>query len=121
MIKTLKTLSLKLLTVIMAMVIQFDIMDSVVGDISIMCVIDEENAEQTVLIADDMGQSSVIDEAYCHNTSSHKSRVKNLYNNNYHQYIHEVCTLFSQYTQKETITIHSVFKSLWVFYCVYRI
>ena len=44
MIKTLKTLSLKLLTVIMAMVIQFDLMDSVVGDISIMCVIDEENA-----------------------------------------------------------------------------
>ena len=37
------------------------------------------------------------------------------------QYIQEVYTLFSQYTQKETIITPGVLRALWIFYCVYRI
>ena len=115
MIESLKIWTVKILAVAMAMVVQFDIMDSVLSDVSIYAV------EQTLLLADDMGQSSVIDEAYYHGTSTVKSRIKNSYHNNLFQYIQEVYTLFSQYTQKETIITPGVLRALWIFYCVYRI
>ena len=118
--ESLKIWAVKFVAVVMAMVVQFDIMDSVLSDVSIYAV-DEQEVEQTLLLADDMGQSSVIDEAYYHSSSTHKSRVKNSYNNNLFQYIHEVYTLFSQYAQKETIITPGVSRALWIFYCVYRI
>ena len=120
MIESLKIWTVKIQAVAMAMVVQFDIMDSVLSDISIYAV-DEQEVEQTLLLADDMGQSSVIDEAYYHGTSTVKSRIKNSYNNSSLQYIQEVYTLFSQYTQKETIITPGVLRALWIFYCVYRI
>lgn len=120
-IGSLKTLSLKVLTVVMAMVVQFDIMDSLLSDVSVYAV-DESVAEQTIIVSDDMHQSSVIDEAYCSNSPSpSKSRIKNLYNHNLCQYIQDVYTFFFQQTQRENIVLPSISHDLWILYCVYII